>query len=61
MNTAVANNFEQMRITPGLFANGDPTTNSTISIDSGLISSNSDYGIAIDIYDFHSSNGYSFT
>ena len=54
MNTAVANNFEQVRITPGLFANGDPTTNSTLSIDSGLISSNSDYGISIDIYDFHS-------
>ena len=61
MNTSVANNFEQIRVTPGLFANGDPTTNSTLSVSSGDISSNSDYGVAIDIYDFHSSNGYTFT
>ena len=61
MNTSVANNFEQIRVTPGLFANGDPTNNSTLSVSSGDISSNSDYGVAIDIYDFHSSNGYTFT
>ena len=41
-----------IQITPGLLANGSPTSNSTASIPIGQISANSDYGFAIDITDF---------
>jgi len=40
-------------ITPGLLANGSPTTNSAASISPSLISANSNFGIASDKYIFY--------
>ena len=39
-------------ITPGLLANGSPTSNSSASVAANTISSNSNYGIAIDSFDY---------
>lgn len=46
-NTAVGNTAI-VTVTPGLDANGDPTSNSSISIPSGQISVNDNYGYIID-------------
>ena len=50
MNTAVANNYEQIYITPGQFANGLATNQAELSIDPLLITANSDYGISEQIF-----------
>jgi len=42
---------ERVKVTPGLLANGDPTTNSSASIAIGSIAANSNYGIAEDFFD----------
>ena len=43
---------KQIVLTPGLLANGAPTTNSTASVASSSITSNSNYGYAFDSYDY---------
>lgn len=50
-NTAIANNYEQIYITPGQFANGLATNSAALSIDPTLIVANSDYGISEQIFD----------
>ena len=50
-NTAIANNYEQVYITPGQFANGLATNSAALSIDPTLIVANSDYGISEQIFD----------
>jgi len=42
----------RITLTPGLLANGSPTTNSTASIATSSISANSDYGFAFDSENF---------
>tara|TARA_Y100000996_G_scaffold108286_1_gene79925 strand:+ start:2762 stop:4237 length:1476 start_codon:yes stop_codon:yes gene_type:complete len=49
-NTAIANNHEQVYITPGQFANGLATNVAALSIDPTLITANSDYGISEQIF-----------
>lgn len=48
-------------VTPGLLANGSPTTNSSASIATSLISANSDFGIAEDFFFYTDSRTYSPT
>lgn len=51
MDIANANNtgaVVEMTITPGLTSNGQPTSNSTLSIDKSLIKSTDNYGFIID-------------
>jgi hypothetical protein len=50
MNAAVANNYEQIYITPGQFANGLATNKAALSVDPLLISANSDYGISEQLF-----------
>lgn len=49
IDDAVGNTFHKdtITITPGVMANGAPTSNSSLSIDIGLINANSDYGFII--------------
>jgi len=47
---ASANTNEQVYITPGQFANGLATNNYALSIETNLISANSDYGISSKIF-----------
>ena len=42
----------KIHITPGLFANGSPTSNSSASVAASGITSNSDYGYAFDKWDY---------
>ena len=49
---------ERVVLTPGLLANGSPTTNSTASVATGLISANSDFGIAEDFFFFTDGRTY---
>ena len=42
---------ERVKLTPGLLANGQPTTNSLASVAIGNISANDNYGIAEDFFD----------
>ena len=49
-NTAIANNYEQIMTTPGMFANGSATNVAALSVEPGLITSNSDYGISQRIF-----------
>lgn len=51
----------RVAVTPGLLANGSPTTNSSASIASSLISANSDFGIAEDFFFFTDGRTYSPT
>jgi len=51
----------RVTVTPGLLANGSPTTNSSASIASSLISANSDFGIAEDFFFFTDGRTYSPT
>ena len=46
-----------IQITPGLLANGSPTSNSSASVSVDQISANSDYGFAIDITDYEDGIG----
>lgn len=48
-------------VTPGLLANGSPTTNSSASIATSLISANSDFGIAEDFFFFTDGRTYNPT
>ena len=43
---------KRVTLTPGLLANGSPTSNSTASVASSSISANSNYGFAFDSEDF---------
>jgi len=43
--------IERITLTPGLLANGSPTTNSAASVAISQISANSDFGFAVDIGD----------
>ena len=45
-------------ITPGLLANGSPTTNSAASISTSLISANSNYGLAVNTFFFTDGKKY---
>jgi len=58
-NTAVANNYEQIYITPAQFANGLATNTAAVSIDPTLIAANSDYGISKQIFDINA-NTYTY-
>ena len=49
-NVAAANNYEQIYITPGQFANGSATKDASLSIDPTLIAANTDYGISEQIF-----------
>lgn len=49
---------ERIVVTPGLLANGSPTTNSAASIAYSSISANSNFGIATDLY--HYDDGYKY-
>ena len=51
-NVVGAPNNVRLDLTPGLLANGSPTTNSTASIATTSISANSDYGYAFDKEDY---------
>lgn len=42
---------ERVKVTPGLLANGEPTTNSSASIAIGGITANDNYGIAEDFFE----------
>ena len=42
----------KIKLTPGLLANGNPTSNSSASIAIGGITSNTDYGYAFDKFDY---------
>jgi len=53
MNTAVANNYEQVYVTAGQFANGLATNIAALSVDPLLITANSDYGISEQIFNIH--------
>ena len=52
-NTAVANNYEQIYVTAGQFANGLATNVAAFSVDPLLITANSDYGISEQIFNIH--------
>lgn len=66
-NTATGNvivntsDFESSRVTltPGLLANGSPTSNSTASVDRSSINANSQYGFAFDTEYFFTANTFS--
>lgn len=45
-------------VTPGLLANGSPTTNSAASISTSLISANSNYGLAVNTFFFTDGKKY---
>lgn len=49
---------ERIVVTPGLLANGSPTSNSAASVNYRTIAANSDYGIATDLY--HFDDGYKY-
>ena len=49
-NTSITDNYEQIYITPGQFANGLATNVAALSIDPTLIEANSDYGISQQIF-----------
>ena len=53
MNAAIANNYEQIYVTPGQFANGLATNIAALSIDPLLITANSDYGISKQLFNIH--------
>ena len=39
---------ERITVTPGLLANGSPTTNTNLTIDSSLIDANDNYGYIVE-------------
>jgi len=47
----------RVTVTPGLDANGDPTTNSSLTVDSSLIDANDNYGYITNFEDFFDGDG----
>ncbi len=47
----------RVTVTPGLDANGDPTTNSSLTVDSSLIDANDNYGFITNFEDFFDGDG----
>lgn len=58
---SVTGRTDRVVITPGLLANGSPTTNSAASINYQLISSNSNYGIASNTFNYYDGLKYNPT
>ena len=50
---------ERITLTPGLLANGSPTSNTSASVDRSQVSANSDYGFAFDTENFFTGNNFS--
>jgi len=55
--TATSSVNSKLTLTPGLLANGSPTTNATASVASSLISASDNYGFAFERENFFDSSG----
>lgn len=51
-NTSVANGYDQIVSQPAMFANGSPTTDSSLSVLVGQINPSNNFGISSDIFNY---------